>query len=108
MEAEYTAASVVGQEMLGVKELLCELALDMELPMKLRVDNQAAIKQMSGDKASAKAKHIDVRIKFVSDCARKGTIVPEYRESANMPADLLTKTLAASRLGELRVLVGLR
>ena len=108
MEAEYTAASIVGKEMLGVKELIGELGLELVMPMTLMVDNQAAIKQLSGDKASAKAKHIDVRIKFISDCARKGTIVPEYRESVNMPADLLTKTLAAPRLDELRGLVGLR
>ena len=76
--------------------------------MTLMVDNQAVIKQLSGDKASAKAKHIDVRIKFISDCARKGMIIPEYRESLVMPADLMTKTLAAPRLDELRMLVGLR
>ena len=78
------------------------------LPMTLHIDNKAAINQLSGDKASAKAKHIDVRIKFVSDCARKGVITLEYRKSLTMPAGLMTKTLAAPRLDELRMLVELR
>ena len=38
----------------------------------------------------------------MSDCARKGTIVPEYRESGKMHADLLTKSLAALRLDEVK------
>ncbi|KAG3085880.1 hypothetical protein PI124_g18434 [Phytophthora idaei] len=33
--------------------------------MELRDDNQAALMQLESEKASSKAKHIDVRIKFV-------------------------------------------
>ncbi|POM76464.1 Transposon Polyprotein Reverse transcriptase [Phytophthora palmivora] len=84
MEAEYTAA---------VKH---------EVPMTLRIDNQDALKQLEGEGASAKAKHIDVRIKFVWDCTKRGVLKPEYRESVNMTADLITKAVEAPRLVTLR------
>jgi hypothetical protein len=44
MEAEFTAASVMATELLGVRELVGELGLEYSSPMSLRVDNQAALK----------------------------------------------------------------
>ncbi|OWZ15199.1 putative mitochondrial protein [Phytophthora megakarya] len=67
MEAEYTAASVVAQELHGVREFLGEMKVPLKVPMKLCVDNQAALKQLGGEQSSGRAKHIDVRIKFVGD-----------------------------------------
>uniref|UniRef100_A0AAV1U951 Reverse transcriptase Ty1/copia-type domain-containing protein n=1 Tax=Peronospora matthiolae TaxID=2874970 RepID=A0AAV1U951_9STRA len=108
MEAEFTAASIMARELLGIRELLQELDLRFEEPIPLRVDNQAALKQLDGERASAKAKHIDVRIKFVGDFATRGIIKPEYRETSSIPADILTKALAAPRLVEMRQVIGLK
>eukprot|EP00644_Phytophthora_capsici_P016292 jgi/Phyca11/117677/e_gw1.34.390.1 len=107
MEAEYTAASVMAAELLGIRQLMEELGIAYKNPMSLRVDNQAALKQLDGESTSAKAKHIDVRIKFVGCYTQKGLLKPEFRESEHMPADLLTKALDAPRLGDLRREVGL-
>uniref|UniRef100_A0AAV1VGL1 Polyprotein n=1 Tax=Peronospora matthiolae TaxID=2874970 RepID=A0AAV1VGL1_9STRA len=78
MEAEFTAASIMARELLGIRELLQELDLRFEEPIPLRVDNQAALKQLDGERASAKAKHIDVHIKNVGDFTMRGIIKPEY------------------------------
>ncbi|KAE9001279.1 hypothetical protein PF005_g14857 [Phytophthora fragariae] len=107
MEAEYTAASVMTTELLGVHELLGVLGMEHEVTMTLRVDNQAELKQLEGEGASAKAKHIDLRIKFVGDYTKRGVLEPEYREGENIPADLMTKALEAPRLVVLRGMVGL-
>ncbi|KAK1948099.1 hypothetical protein P3T76_000389 [Phytophthora citrophthora] len=80
MEAEYTAASVLATELLGIRELLGEIGVSHEEPMALRVDSQAALKQLEGETASAKAKHIDVRIKFVGCYTQRGVLRPEYLE----------------------------
>ncbi|GMF58755.1 unnamed protein product [Phytophthora fragariaefolia] len=77
MEAEYTATSVVAQELLGVRELLGEMKVPQKVSMKLCVDNQAALKQLEGEQSSVKAKHIDVRIKFVVDYVRRGVLRAE-------------------------------
>ncbi|KAJ8523758.1 hypothetical protein ON010_g17361 [Phytophthora cinnamomi] len=95
MEDEYTAASVVARELLGVRELLIEMKVSHEMPMKLCVDNQAALKQLGGEQSSGKAKHIDVRIKFVGDFVRRGVLWAEYLEIKEMPADILIKAVVA-------------
>ncbi|POM69506.1 Integrase catalytic core protein [Phytophthora palmivora] len=55
MEAEYTAAAVVTQELLGVRELLGEMKVSHEMSMQLYRDNQAALKHIEGEHSSDKA-----------------------------------------------------
>ncbi|GMF48934.1 unnamed protein product [Phytophthora fragariaefolia] len=107
MEAEYTAASVVSQEIMGLREMLNELGVPLMVPMPLRIDNQAAIQQLCGERASSKAKHIDTRIKFVNHFAKSGVLLPEYCEGKSMPADSLTKALSTPRLRDRRGMLGL-
>ncbi|KAG2919889.1 hypothetical protein PC114_g6308 [Phytophthora cactorum] len=95
------------EEILGIRELLGELEVACVQPFELRVDNQAALKQLEGEEASSKAKHIDVRIKFVVHYTKKGVLKPQYWESERMPADVFAKVLAVPRLHKLRTLVGL-
>ncbi|POM79147.1 Transposon Polyprotein Reverse transcriptase [Phytophthora palmivora] len=71
MEAEHAAASVMATEILGVHELRGQLSLKHEVPMMLRVNDQAALKQPEGEGVSAKAKHTDVRIKLVGDFTKR-------------------------------------
>jgi hypothetical protein len=94
-------------ELLGVRELLGELGVAHISPMTLCVDNQAALKQLDGEGSSSKAKHIDVRIKFVGALAKRGVLKAEYLESKMMPADVLTKAFEAPRLADLRAIIGL-
>ncbi|KAE8889350.1 hypothetical protein PF007_g14784 [Phytophthora fragariae] len=105
MEAEFVAASQVTAEMLGIVELLSEIGIKVEVPYKLHVDNQAAIKQIAGEDTSGRAKHIDIRLKFIKDLSRNKGLNVSYCESKLMRADILTKTLPGPRLEELRVLV---
>ena len=76
------------------------------MPMSLKVDNQAALKQLGGE-SSSKTKHIDVRIKFVGLYAKRGNLKTEYCEGSRMPADMMTKVIHAPRLEELNNLIGL-
>ncbi|RQM09110.1 hypothetical protein DD237_006741 [Peronospora effusa] len=71
-----------------------------EESMPLRVNYQAALKQLDDERASAKAKQIDVRIKFVTKIIR-----PEYRETGSIPADILTKPLAVPKWDTLRQVI---
>lgn len=76
------------------------------MPMSLKVDNQAALMKPAGE-SSLKAKHIDVRIKFVGSYAKRGILKTEYREGSYMPSDMMTKAPHAPELEELKTLVGL-
>ena len=101
MEAEFVAASEQVRELLGIREMLCEIGKPPMLPMALHVENQAALKQLAGEASSLKAKHIDVRLKFVCNYARRGVVAAQYVRSELQLADLLTKTLDAAELAEL-------
>ena len=68
--------------------MLMEVGLAPALLMQLRFDNQAAISQIAGEASSQKAKHVDVRHKFLCDFARCGIIVARYVRSELMLADL--------------------
>uniref|UniRef100_A0AAV1TUD4 Polyprotein n=1 Tax=Peronospora matthiolae TaxID=2874970 RepID=A0AAV1TUD4_9STRA len=50
---------------------------------------------MADEDSSLKAKHIDVRTKFVCDYARRGIILSQYVRLDQQLADLLTKALDA-------------
>ena len=65
IDAEFVAASKTERELLGIREMLGEVGMEPELPMTLHVDNQAAIRHLNGEETSMKAKHTDVRVKFV-------------------------------------------
>uniref|UniRef100_A0AAV1UL91 Polyprotein n=1 Tax=Peronospora matthiolae TaxID=2874970 RepID=A0AAV1UL91_9STRA len=96
IKAEFVAASEQVRELLGIRKMLCEMKKLSMLPMALHVDNQAALKQLSGEASFLKAKHINVRLKFVFDYARRGVVAAQYVHSELQLADLLKKALYAA------------
>ncbi|CAI5708159.1 unnamed protein product [Peronospora effusa] len=101
MEAEFVAASEQARKLLGIREILCEIVKPPAFPMVSHVDNQAAIKQSAGEASSLKAKHIDVRVKFVCDIDRRGVVAARFVRSEFQLADLLTKALDAAKLAKM-------
>ena len=85
--------------------MLCEIGAAPKLPILMHVDNQAAIRQLEGEASSITAKHIDVRVKFVCDFARRGIVLTQYVRSEQMLADLMTKALDATKISKLRALM---
>lgn len=65
------------------------------VPMLMNVDNQAAINKIEGEAYSIKAKHIDVRHKYLCNLARRG-IVTRSTPNPSWIVDMLTKTLDAT------------
>ena len=79
-----------------------EIGLKVEAPMSMLMDNQAAIRQLETEGGMSSVKHVDVRLKFICDYARKDIVKPMFVASSIMKADLLTKALSAPRIAELR------
>ena len=102
MEAEVTSPSHVGRELLGLRELLREIEFMVSQPMTMKMDNQAYIKQLESEDSMKSAKHVDIRVQFIRDFAKRGIITPSYVESRIMMADLLHKALPAPRMMESR------
>ena len=86
-----------------------EIGKPPALPMILHVDHQDNLKQMmSGEEASLKAKHIEVRKKFLCDNARRSIIVSHYVRLKQHLAELLTKALESFKLASLYEFISLK
>jgi hypothetical protein len=59
MECEYISAARGVQRGHECYNLVKELGMNIQLPMKLRVDNQAAITCIMNEASSSKTKHVD-------------------------------------------------
>ena len=65
-------------------------------PIELYVDNQAAKAFAENEGCNQRTKHVDIRYHFVRDYVDNGDFVIHYIESASNCADLLTKPLPAA------------
>lgn len=106
-EAEFVSAATGGVEILGIKELLSEIGLMVKTPVVLRIDDVAAIQQITNEAASANAKRVDIKLKFLRDYSKKGKVKADFTETRAMVADLLTKALPAPRIQELCEAIGM-
>ena len=68
-EAKFISAAIGGVEVLGIKELVMEIGVQVKTPVVLKIDNQAAIHQIDNEAASSNSKHVDIKMKFF--CATK-------------------------------------
>lgn len=95
-EAEYRAAVAAIDEVCWVKRIGLELEiLKKDEPVKLLIDNQAAIQMMLNaheGKTTKGKKHIEIPRRFIQEHVNK-TVALEHVESANQLADMFTKPL---------------
>lgn len=93
MEAEYYSVCESTKEILFVLNLLKELNTQVELPVNIYNDNQAAIINLQDAKYSNKNKHLDLRVKMIRSHQNK-EVKTVYIPTEQQPADFLTKPLA--------------
>jgi hypothetical protein len=67
MESEFLSAARGVQEAMGCYYLVIELGMNMQLPMKVRIDNQTAITCVMNEASSSKTKHVDIKHKYIKD-----------------------------------------
>ena len=84
-----------------------EIGFQVKAPMSMLMENQDDIRQLETEGSMSCVKHVDVRMKFICDYARKDIVKSKFVESRIMKADLLTKVLPAQRIAELRKLFNL-
>jgi len=78
-----------------------------EGPVPIGCNNQGALKLITSGVVHQKSKHIDVKYHHVHDEQQRGSVRFQYVTSAENPADLLTKPLAAPRHEQLLQRTGL-
>jgi hypothetical protein len=107
MESEFISAARGVQEAMGCYYLVKELGMNMQLPMKLRLDNQAAITCIMNETSSSKTKHVDNKHKYIKELFQRKIIMPGYIPTTEMRADILTKIIPGPTFVRLRTMIGI-
>jgi len=90
-EAEYVACSEVVKEVLFILQLLKHLRVEVQLPIRVHVDNIGAIFLAENQNSSDRTKHVDTRYHFVQQYIRDETVMIEFVRSRDNDSDIFTK-----------------
>ena len=89
-EAEYVAMSELVKEILYVKQLLEELDIEIELPVRVYVDNIGAIHLARNNVGHAGTKHMDIKHHFIREL--QGWMLETcFVDTTHNTADIFTK-----------------
>ena len=81
--------------------------LDVSLASKLRIDNLSALSVAKNPEHHGRMKHLDLRFYWLRDEVAKGRIEVVHLRTSDMPADILTKSLAKPKVLEMVKMLGL-
>lgn len=95
-EAEYIAISEASKEATYLRNLMRELLGSLK-KITIYNDNQGALKLTENPIFHKRTKHIDIRHHFVREKIVNNEICLNYLPTEDMPADVLTKPLIASK-----------
>ena len=86
---------------------MVELGYKIKGPSQLWMDNQSSMNVAKNPEHHGWMKHLDLRFYWLRDKVGRGTIVPMYMKTDDIPADLLTKSLPKPQVEKLREMMGL-
>ena len=92
-EAEYYAMTHAFKEALWLRSFLSFLKFPIPCPFPILSDNQAACSLSNSPAISACLKHIDICHHFIRTHVHEGTFSTTWIPTADMPADIFTKSL---------------
>lgn len=95
-EAEYMGLTEASKEAIYLRSLLNEL-IGFSNTVVLFNDSQSAQKLSVNPMFHKRSKHIDVRFHFIREAVAENLVQLKYLRTADMPADVLTKSLSSSK-----------
>ena len=90
-ESEYVAMSEVVRVVLEAKQILECLGFEVETPIKIYIDNVAAIHVARNNFGRTTTRHVNVRYHFVRELVADGVIEVMFIRTKENPSDILTK-----------------
>jgi hypothetical protein len=87
-------------ELIWIKQLLADIGIEAQNPMKIFFDNQVARHISSNPIFHERTKHIEVDIYFVREKVQEKEIEIRYVKSEDQLADIFTKGLDPGPFGE--------
>ena len=97
VEAEYMASTQATKEAIWWDRLLSGLHLQVPKPMDIRSDSQGSIALSKNPASHSRTKHISIQHHFVREQVESNMVQLSWIPTEDMPADLLTKSLARDR-----------
>jgi mevalonate pyrophosphate decarboxylase len=92
-EAEYRAMASTASELTWIKQVLADLNIKVEEPIKMFCDNQSARHIATNPVFHERTKHIEVDCHFVREKIQSKEIETLFVKSEDQLADILTKGL---------------
>jgi len=105
-EAEYMAIAEAMKEAIWSHGLVVDLGVNQE-KVEVHSDSQSAIHLAKNQVHHARTKHIDVRYHFVRDVVNEGVIIIHKIDTAENPADMLTKVVGVAKFNHCLNLVNI-
>jgi hypothetical protein len=97
MEVEYVGATPAVQEVIWLRDLLCELGVTDASPSLLNMDNWGAVSLTRSGGDSNQTKHIDICYHFIRSHVECKHIKVQYLPMDKMIANILTKNLGRTK-----------
>ncbi|RDX63927.1 hypothetical protein CR513_57581, partial [Mucuna pruriens] len=105
-EAEFTAASAAVNQALWLGKMLVDLNMKQDRCTKIFVDNQVVISISNNPIFHGKTKHFNIKLFFLREVQKEGTISLTYCKYELQLADIFTKPLLRSKFEFLREKLG--
>ncbi len=88
--AEYIAIYEAAVSAMGIHNLVSQMGIDLPAPLLLE-DNDGARRLATAGMGQKKARHLQIKHHYVQELCRGGKVKVDRLDTADQPADLLTK-----------------
>jgi hypothetical protein len=92
-ESEYVGLTEMVCEILFAKNLLLDISIKVDFPIKVFLDNTGAIHMTKNRTTGGRTKHIDTRYHFIRELVDDGTIEVNFVGTADNEANMFTKNV---------------
>jgi len=107
-EAEYVAAAASACQLVWLSNIMTQIGFNLDVPIKIYVDNVSAINLAKNPFFHQRGKHIDIRYHFLREQVRKNIIKLEYCRLEDQIVDIFTKPLKIDAFIKLRDMLGMK
>ena len=101
-EAEHNAVVETVKEVIHLQGILSDLGIICNRSSEVFVDNQACIALSKHSMNHGKTKHFAIKLHFLRELVEQKKVTLTFLQTANMPADTLTKNLGRCKTAYFR------
>jgi hypothetical protein len=107
VEAEYRTMASTASELTWIKQVLVDLKININEPMKMFCDNQAVRHIASNPIFHERTKHIEVDCHFIREKVQSKEIETPFVKSKDQLVDIFTKRLSVNTFNNISNKLGL-